>query len=1217
MSETKEKDRVQIEETDLVFENNSKKLYRGLEYTGSDSAKTNIPLESRALVTEQQLNYLAKDIRDYLDEENYVSYNKWDNRTTTERETAINNIFGDGVLEGIISRLEQNLTENGNGVTTYGSGSMKELEDALKNAKHVIILTDEAKVDEYGGIPILSEYFQGLASSDVIYRDETCRNVYEENGGSSNWVANYKNFLLTHPSPQNKMDNSESLERLKNKWRFADFYRVAYQNGMSQKNPYLNGLYGTQEPSSIPAFCEYIALPYNTCVPDLLANLEVGDILYKPTTGELYQVKKDNSKTIANTLMGIDYQGGTYQANTIYGVWSDNSYYIDNVEKLSSHQGYTCFEGEAKIKEFIHDNTPFTPPSGSNYTISRPNWYYLDENGNATDKAHAVHTTKNGKEIYKMSSSHDYGGLLIQHYVDGENNAKDDNDECKFNKDNYVDDNQNLYLFMGIKQVNNEDLYITTQNDIPTTNGKHTPRFNPEVVKTQGTPINVESVTYNTNRYTSFKTVLNDNSPRIYYNIAELSDSHKKEIAAHYPFGAMAIYCEPIGIYKPNSLWKFIGDRLFSGGIEFPKDSYQKVLSTPQSTADISVGDFIFNPYSTELRQVSRKLCASEVINSNTYLTKPVIGYMHNEDDGIERANGSYLRGATIHYLIPKENSVIDESRHIPALPDFIEYIKQNLDNTSYRLNLQEGNKVYVTEWENALNELKTKRVFNTAEDNTKMVFNTLYLLPQNTLNNVNRTTNEIRFLQLNSFIPGDYVFDIKDNKCDVYQITCAPYLYDIFDAERIGLTSLSDEFAIQKLFVNYMYSKWNYPKFENAKVSDIFLGNVLLTLIKREQRGTEKYYCLGSNQNYQYQFVYSDQSEERHYFEFSNIDEWFKIFLEDFVGSNYNDVAAYAKENEATYLTELRQRLLTNYSCPIAVNGILINSFYFSGNGESSEEVPQSIIDELNRLEQQKAGFSDLTNLQTAIISTINNRNYYSKPQTGISEGDLTTQLQNKLNNAYIKPVVGIPESDLAISVQNKLNKPSLHTLENYETITYDELSETYLLETTNLNASNKKYFKDDYVVSPQFGNIFKLNSNMGDTPVVVLTKTLPNNIFEFKWTDYFGPDVHGYQILINEIPQRNEVSYLNDAKEILLNGQQLILKFYDGPLNGCTIKGGSIVEYSTDNFAILFNLYYHNLGGSGSEAGILYWYTHPIECYNEFIIRCNMPSLIITEFT
>ena len=70
------------------------------------------------------------------------------------------------------------------------------------------------------------------------------------------------------------------------------------------------------------------------------------------------------------------------------------------------------------------------------------------ENGNATDKAHAVHTTKNGKEIYKMSSSHDYGGLLVQHYVDGENSVKDDDDECKFNKDNYVDDNQNLYLQM-------------------------------------------------------------------------------------------------------------------------------------------------------------------------------------------------------------------------------------------------------------------------------------------------------------------------------------------------------------------------------------------------------------------------------------------------------------------------------------------------------------------------------------------------------------------------------------------------------------------------------------------------------------------------------------------------------------------------------------------------------------------------------------------------
>lgn len=315
------------------------------------------------------------------------------------------------------------------------------------------------------------------------------------------------------------------------------------------------------------------------------------------------------------------------------------------------------------------------------------------------------------------------------------------------------------------------------------------------------------------------------------------------------------------------------------------------------------------------------------------------------------------------------------------------------MDNTNYRLNLQEGNKVYVTEWENALNELKTKRVFNTAENNTKVVFNTLYLLPQNTLNNVNRTTSEIRFLQLNSFIPGDYIFDIKDNRCDVYQITCAPYLYDIFDAERIGLTSLSDEFAIQKLFVNYMYSKWNYPKFENAKVSDIFLGNVLLTLIKREQKDTEKYYCLSSNQKKQYQFVYSGL-EESHYFEFNSIDKWFRVFLKDFVGSNYNDVATYAKENEATYLAELRQRLLTNYSCPIAVNGILINSFYFSGNEEASGEIPQSVIDELNRLERQKAGFGDLTNLQTTIISTINSRNYYSKPQNGIGEEDLTIQL-------------------------------------------------------------------------------------------------------------------------------------------------------------------------------------------------------------------------------
>ena len=244
------KEKVILEDTDLVFDKNGTQLYKGVE--DKNNNLNNVPLESRALVTEQQLNYLAKDIRDYLDDQNYVAYYE-QNPTENEQTNAMNNVFPNGVLTARLDSLIKSRIAQAEGISTYNNGDLK-ITDIFSGSKKIIYLTPEAKIGEYG-IPIVSEFFRDITDDEVIYRKATYEDVLKQN---SDWYSSYKSIL--DESKQSGEKFNCDITRNKNKYRFADFVRVA-PDGTSEKakskRNLLNGLYGGQTGGSVPAFAEY------------------------------------------------------------------------------------------------------------------------------------------------------------------------------------------------------------------------------------------------------------------------------------------------------------------------------------------------------------------------------------------------------------------------------------------------------------------------------------------------------------------------------------------------------------------------------------------------------------------------------------------------------------------------------------------------------------------------------------------------------------------------------------------------------------------------------------------------------------------------------------------------------------------------------------------------------------------------------------------------
>ena len=98
--------------------------------------------------------------------------------------------------------------------------------------------------------------------------------------------------------------------------------------------------------------------------------------------------------------------------------------------------------------------------------------------------------------------------------------------------------------------------------------------------------------------------------------------------------------------------------------------------------------------------------------------------------------------------------------------------------------------------------------------DNTNIIFNSLYLQNKTVLNIICKNQNSydnkgsaLRFNQLNTIIPGDQILALTPDENNlynyrIYQVTKAPYLYNIFRNEN---SAGYDTFEFKKMYVNFV----------------------------------------------------------------------------------------------------------------------------------------------------------------------------------------------------------------------------------------------------------------------------------------------------------------------------------------------------------------------------------------------------------------------------
>ena len=899
MSDAKEKDRVQIEKTDSVYKNNSKKLYRGLEYTGSDSAKTNIPLESRALVTEQQLNYLAKDIKDYLDEENHVAYYE-QNPTPEEQIQATNNVFGDGVITAKISKILDGQVAAAAGITTLTLNDLG-IEDILQGKKKLIILTPEAKIGDYG-IPILSEFFKDVANDEVIYRKDT----YETLRADSNWDTTYSEVLKNNKDDSFNIDNA----RIKNKYRFAEFSNYDAK--------YMDGLYDYHKGGSVPAFAEYLPFDWVTFIPKIFEDLKEGDILYQPSTGDIFEVTKTQGYVTCNNLVGLERVTN-----------SDG-------DLTNTYRYFSIYEG--RIKNAL-DNQVFGVDTFKKESLAKRQ-LMGDPNLQSSEAAEPKQT-------------------VIDLYLKYFNNLaipEENEQRPYFDKDNKNSGQSDYYPIFSMTNYRNGDhsdqkVKSVTNTNIPKTNGlsKHFSGI------TNLTNSNNNGWLDDNNNYVP---IVNNNVARLFYNTSYLNpDSFGEDIVKQYPRGAFAIHCKKIGSLNNNIIWEYMGNVLQAGGKEYPnpkdKDflyAYKKILSSDLSqTVEIpQLGDYIYNPNSTELRRIVRDLTTSETGDGReTYLTEPVYTKINDEEDGYLRFAGTYLRGPGTKFMTPvTETNIYNDTVQLP-LTGFFDIIQKIFgeDPASTGASWPYSNQDVLNDWKNKINSWNKSNILNQDRYNTKIIFNSLYLQNKTILNMICKDQDSytkngpaLRFNQLNTIIPGDQILALTPDTDNIYnyriyQATKAPYLYNIFRNEN---HQGYDTFEFKKMYVNFVsYCRAiNGSKDYKVTLHRAFLQNLFITQIEREKNNDDKfYYYVRPEINTAATYVYDDPNPVKNVFSTESIKTWIEKTIDNISDTTKPDmtiVMNYADLYKDIYLQELEERLLNNYQCPIAVNAMFLNNLKF-----------------------------------------------------------------------------------------------------------------------------------------------------------------------------------------------------------------------------------------------------------------------------------------------
>lgn len=1229
---------------DIVYDKNNPQLYQG---------NSQYELEKNAIITEEQINYVAKDVRDFLEQENYVSYNS-QNPTLVEQETAITNIFGDGILEAKIANVLNNLATSAKGLTILDQEDnwVKQAFTDIANGKRkLFILTPQAKVEEYG-IPILSEYFEDINYKDVIYKKTTYEELFKN---EPEWIKKYKNAL-----------KNTTNAWVKNKWHFADFAKVCEEKVDAsdaaaynlifggeadvKKERLLTGLYNTQVGGSISAFVEYVALPWETFVPEKIGSQTSslsGAILFQPSTGNIYEVTANSEGITANTALSLQVDKNNtnqYRPETIYN-----------------------WEYQDRIKKTFGDPDPNEPEATHTYFIDEANALYLilksmtpgvDESVASGADSELVngsgHTTIRNHYELMMQENKD---IVIGKIGNTDYKLSDFIKRENMVTGNLNEENNKIYYTThpkyNVSYDSDKTEDIVNQNEIP--------RITSDLNTYLGQGGEISAV-FNNNVWQGsslFRPVINIASPRIYYHIPILNEEiYGENIVKEYPHGAMALHCVKRGTINTGNIWQFCGDLLYSGGIEYPGGKvYQKLLGYNNDNTP-RVNDYIYNPYSSELRRVYRpQTIAENGSGRESFLTEDVLTYINNEVDGATRAGGTYIRGNNITYLSPNQQD--QNINKIAALPGFIEYLQSQQGlNDSYFHGLSD----YIEQLKKYQNN-----ILNNEQDKTKLVFNTLYLLPKviqekissSEVNNSLRT--EIRFKQLNHMIPGDFVLSTENNFFNLYQTTSAPYLYDIFKDYPEG----------REIFINFAcYLARNATSNRTLLMHDVVLRDILITELKNAglHDGDDfKLYHFKkdeSSDEIQYPYIWNGSSyAENNHAELletcSSLIEWLKLLKEEYPNLDIDTIYNYRKnENDVEYLKDLRYRLLTNLQCPIGIDAIPITSLPFTINIEdgssiefdptriiipegsiSEVQLASNVVDKLNSFKILLSSRNpssggrygddtyvfDLTSLPYPFagnaIPAVNdviicNQSFYQVGEIQsdyvvttkigdlsnkiISYNDLDNSLQTKIDNAYVKPSGGIPLSDLNTSVKNKINAPNMRYLMDYETITYDSDVGEYIFNSTNKTESRKNYKDGSLILSPS-NDVFQLNSPDGagfrsdsSTPTFVYKISNDNNnIFEFYWRPLYNSYEYEKKIgedLYDSITEND----LLLAKEILQKRGSITLKFIDGDFGGKTIIGGSLTQSiidSINNIGIVFN-YYDFDDSYNPQVKQLIWY-------------------------
>ena len=717
-----------------------------------------------------------------------------------------------------------------------------------------------------------------------------------------------------------------------------------------------------------------------------------------------------------------------------------------------------------------------------------------------------------------------------------------------------------------------------------------------------------------------FRPVINEARPRIFYNTASLSKDTYGEVVEHYPKGAMAIHCIPRGTVNNGTIWKFIGNTLKSGGIEYPVDkkNYQKLLNNGISS-EVKLNDFIYNPYSTEIRQISRPATLAENGNGDqTFLTKPVYSYEKAEEDGVKRVVGTYLRGNQITYMQSAPTEYNDGINNIVDYPNFISYLLEQ-NNLGSRF-------IYLSDF---IEILKNQRqnILSDEQSNTKKVFNTLYLLPQaekDIILNANNLTQELksktRFKQLNFMIPGDFILAIEDNNYNLYQTTSAPYLFDIFKDNRDA----------KILFINYTDYKSN--KDGGLTIADFILRDLFITELKNDgyfyHKATNTYMFNSSNQ-----IIGSNTDPYRCG---QTLKEWLQELKKSFSSLDLDIIFGYSVENTEQYISDLKYRLLTNLQCPIVIDAAPVTtlpSMYIIGDEVIDQINSTTLIIENNSISEQHLNselqnkinyfkvlvtdpgyepeyeaYNDWYNFFNAFTSytPMVTPNYndviigtdaiyyvvyidadaapYAKKigdfgASTVTLNQLEQTVQDKIVNSYVKPNSGIPKEHLKSDIQEKLNVPIIHYPAEYETIIYDNELNSYILETNNREQSSKDYRQNDLVLNPSLNSIFKLNNEVaisGNTPTF-LTKMTPNNEYQMFYLSSNPQSVYhllGFntQGINTEDSNILEQNYFFDAVEDLKNGIPLNIKFIP---NEEVPKGTDNLELSGGSLSVVTDSY------------------------------------------